>query len=111
MTDDRKAVDEDTRGKLERERASHSAVRRRRKIRYKGGVDEAGNPKPPGIQYHGGNLDLSPGGVRVPWRESQDNPMSPSFIPLTERNERAKSRWWALYNKRNARPSHGVFDP
>ena len=48
---------------------------------------------------------------REPWRDSSDNPLSGAFIPLTERSEPGKARWWAKIARRINRPSHGQYDP
>lgn len=45
------------------------------------------------------------------WRDNPDNPLSPSFIPLTGRGERGKARWWALHARKQNRPANGEFDP
>lgn len=46
----------------------------------------------------------------VRWGENPDNPMSPAFIPLTERGENAKARWWAMQSmKAHKKQTHGVF--
>lgn len=50
-------------------------------------------------------------GPRVPWKDDVDNPLSPAFVPLTERGERDKSRWWALSQKRARTHEHGEYDP
>ncbi len=60
------------------------------------------------IGYHGGSLTQP--GAAGPWRDNPDNPMSPGFVPLTGRSERAKARWWALRARRPGRPTHGVYD-
>ncbi len=42
---------------------------------------------------------------------SRDDPRSPNFVPMDERAERAKARWWAMRAKRKDRnPAAGVFD-
>ncbi len=51
------------------------------------------------------------GGVLSNWSDSEDNPLSPTFIPLTERGDYGKARWWALNARRNKKSSGGVFDP
>lgn len=44
------------------------------------------------------------------WSESIHNPMAASFVPLTDRSERAKARWWAIHAKKaGSRPTHGEF--
>lgn len=64
----------------------------------------------------GGNADVAyfnsttNPGATGPWSESEDNPMSTTFRPLTERSERSKARWWALHGKKGARPAHGEYD-
>lgn len=71
----------------------------RKKIRYAAGGD-----------MNVGEALVRPG-VRVPWSESEDNPLSPNFIPLTERGEHAKARFWAMTNRRDkSSPVAGVFD-
>lgn len=59
------------------------------------------------IRYAGLNMP----GTRVLWRENEDNPLSPLFVPLTERDDRGKARWWA-HMARRARAATGqaVFD-
>jgi hypothetical protein len=42
--------------------------------------------------------------------DGKDDPGSPNFVPLEQRDERARARFWALYGKRK-RKDHGVFDP
>lgn len=71
-----------------------------RKIRYASG-----------IEYFEGSLTLPGPGLRELWRDSEDNPMSPTFVPLEARDERGKARWWAAINKRaRQHPAVGVFD-
>ncbi len=48
---------------------------------------------------------------REPWRDSADNPLSGAFLPLTERSEPSKARWWARIAQRNKRPDHVQYDP
>ncbi len=72
------------------------------------GKDEAEAAHRQRIGYHGGSL-TQPGNVG-PWRDSPDNPMAPGFVPLTDRSERAKARWWALRSRHPTRPTHGVYD-
>ena len=43
-------------------------------------------------------------------RQDLDNPFSPNFLALDARNDGDKSRWWALYGKRRARPGMAVLD-
>lgn len=64
-----------------------------------------------GIEYFEGSLTM-PGASREGlWRDSSDNPMSPTFVPLEARTESAKARWWANINRRAKRqPSVGVFE-
>lgn len=35
-----------------------------------------------------------------------DNPRSPAFVPLDQRGEAGKARWWALYGTK--KPKHVV---
>ncbi len=49
-------------------------------------------------------------GARTPWSEDPDNPMSPAFVPLTERGERGKARFWARNARRRGRQIAGIFD-
>ena len=76
-----------------------------KKIRYATpeGEEEAAIPAPKDrLLYHNRG---------VPWRESEDNPLSPNFIPLTERSERARMRWWAQQQRRKKNTiAAGVFD-
>lgn len=44
----------------------------------------------PKIKYH-----VSAERERQLTMAEEDDPMSPSFIPLTERNETDRARWWA----------------
>lgn len=58
------------------------------------------------------------------WGQSEDNPASPTFVPVGEpdrsgldplhgrpvRSEMARARWWALRGRRSRNPSSGVFD-
>lgn len=44
------------------------------------------------------------------WRSDPNNPNSPNFVPLTERTERDKARFWALFSRKSRRQDHGVFD-
>jgi hypothetical protein len=74
-------------------------VTRSRKIRYAN------------IRYHGGNNLTTPGRPSTEWKENEDNPMSINFVPVEDRNEMAKARWFALYGKKNRRPLAGQFDP
>lgn len=63
-----------------------------------------------GIEYFEGSLTLPGGGARELWRDSDDNPMSPTFVPLEVRDERGKARWWSNYNRRaRQHPAVGVF--
>lgn len=85
-------------------------------------------PSPPGskairrIRYATGDF-LNPG-QREPWDQSEDNPMSPNFVPVGEpdrkgldplhgkhvRSEQARARWWALHAKKGRNPVSGEFD-
>ena len=69
------------------------------------------------IKYaFGGDADVGEGmlrpGAKVPWAESEDNPMSPNFVPLTDRGEKSIARFWAMHaqRSRNTEDSHGVYD-
>lgn len=53
----------------------------------------------PRIQYFGGELTM-PGRHPDGWSKDYDNPMADGFVPLENRDERDKSRWWALRNRR-----------
>jgi hypothetical protein len=48
------------------------------------------------IRYH-----LSQQGAgRVKASEDTENPMAANFMPLAERSERGRARWWALHGRR-----------
>ena len=36
----------------------------------------------------------------VPWADSEDNPLSPSFTPPERRKTNAAARWWAFFDQR-----------
>ncbi len=62
------------------------------------------------IKYVLAGTDVDgPGTQSVRWSESEDNPMSAGFVPLTQRGERGIARWWALHARKNRRQVHGVF--
>ena len=65
------------------------------------------------IKYaKGGDVAIErPSSLLSAWSDNEDNPLSPTFIPLTERGHRGKARWWALQGRRNKKPSSGVYDP
>lgn len=47
----------------------------------------------------------------APRLAEQDNPNSPEFVPLEERGEMGKARFWALMkDKRKRQQVAGVFD-
>lgn len=49
---------------------------------------------------------------KEPWMDSPDNPLSGAFVPLTERSEPGKARWWARTAQKLGRSvSHGQYDP
>lgn len=48
---------------------------------------------------------------KEPWADSSDNPLSGAFVPLTERSEPGKARWWARIAQKLGRASHGQYDP
>lgn len=77
--------------------ATHPKTKVRKKIKYAqgGDVELAG----PGVSGRTGK-----------WRDDEDNPASPFFIPLTDRGEGGKARWWAHQAKRSKKPTHGVYD-
>lgn len=64
-------------------------------------------PKPQkGIKYH-----ISQEEDRRKQREMEDNPMLPTFIPLTERTEVGKARWWAAQGRKaRDKKAYGEFD-
>lgn len=64
-----------------------------------------------GIEYFEGSLTM-PGASREGlWRDSADNPMSPTFVPLEQRTESGRSRWWANINRhKRQQAAVGVFD-
>lgn len=62
-------------------------------------------PKPK-IKYHVAN-----DAERRVVEKEQDDPMSSMFIPLTERSETGKARWWANRAKAGrSKKSHAEFD-
>lgn len=81
-----------------------------RKLRYATPDDAPDEPVAARARprYHG---SVTRPGATSPWGDSPDNPLSPNFVPLTNRTERGKARWWALKAKNSGRPTHGVFDP
>lgn len=50
----------------------------------------------PAIKYFGNHQR----GPVVSIRDDSDNPLSENFIPLQDRSEYDKARWWALYSKK-----------
>lgn len=53
-------------------------------------------PKPQkGIKYY-----LQTERDRKEQERMEDDPMSPMFVPLTERSETGKARWWAKFGKK-----------
>lgn len=64
-------------------------------------------PTPKGkIKYHVGN-EIE----RQQLEKEQDDPLSPMFIPLTERSETGKARWWAGRAKAGrSKKTHVEFD-
>lgn len=58
------------------------------------------------IKYH-----ISTEAERQQVEKEQDDPMSPMFVPLTERSENGRARWWANRAKAGrAKRTHVVFD-
>ncbi|WP_299444706.1 hypothetical protein [uncultured Rhodospira sp.] len=55
---------------------------------------------------------LRPGTVAANGRpDPADDPMSPGFLPLDKRDDRAQARFWALHNARKEkRQVGGQFD-
>lgn len=48
----------------------------------------------------------------VSWSEDTDNPLSPAFVPLTQRTEADRVRFWArAAQRRRDTRTHTVFDP
>lgn len=47
-----------------------------------------------GIKYH-----LQTKQDRKDQERQEDDPLLPTFIPLTERSETGKARWWARFGK------------
>jgi len=43
-------------------------------------------------------------------RDDSDNPLSQNFLPLDDRGERGRARWWALHGKKYARKDVVEFD-
>lgn len=80
-----------------------TVVHKKRAIRYALAGDDGQK-----VSYFSGPLTRP--GSRGPWSDDEDNPLSPSFRPLEGRGEYAKARWWALFGRRAARPSHGEYD-
>lgn len=74
--------------------------RRRKKIKYATGGDE----------FSGAAITRP--GARAPWGEDADNPLSPNFVPLTERTELGIARFWAAHERRRKSTgnSHVVYD-
>lgn len=73
----------------------------RKKIKYATGEDEA--PINPGRSL------MTHPGADIPWRENPDNPLSPDYIPVSQRTEQEKARWWALQSRRKQGTEHGVY--
>ena len=48
---------------------------------------------------------------KEPWADSPDNPASGAFVPLTERSEHGKAKWWARVARKSIRPDHVQYDP
>lgn len=64
-----------------------------------------------GINYFHERSLTVPGALAGAWKDSEDNPMSPSFVPLEARTPQAQARWWAGHNRRRRQtPVTGVFD-
>lgn len=64
----------------------------------------------PSLEYFGEGGITRPGAARNMWRESSDNPMSPTFVPLQDRGPQAQARWFAMQGRRkNDSPAAGVF--
>lgn len=82
----------------------------KRKIRYALGApeDEPKRRTKGPVKYH--STPRNPGGV-LGWGDSEDNPLSPHFVPLEQRNEQQKARWWALHGRKKLRPAAGAYDP
>lgn len=50
------------------------------------------------------------GTAHAPAKDDSDNPHSENFLPLGERTEREKARWWALHSKVRDRRAMGELD-
>lgn len=62
--------------------------------------------RPRRIRYHSSTQR----GVGSSGRDDSDNPLSQNFLPLDDRGEQGKARWWALHGKRFARKDVVEFD-
>lgn len=82
-----------------------------RRLRYATPSDEPEAPVASGRRKPAYHNSVTRPGAREAWSDSPDNPLSASFVPLTKRTERGIARWWALKARRQARDTHGVFDP
>lgn len=63
----------------------------------------------PQIEYFGNGV-LTPGN-HTGYTRDQDNPLSDQFIPVEDRDEMGKARFWALMARREHRPAVTVMDP
>jgi hypothetical protein len=57
---------------------------------------KAKDPIKPRIKYHPSHQR----GPAIVIRDDADNPLSSNFVPLKDRTEYDKARWWALNAKR-----------
>lgn len=55
--------------------------------------------RPRKIRYHSSTQK----GIGAGYRDDQDNPLSQNFLPLEDRGESGKARWWALYGRKFSR--------
>lgn len=62
--------------------------------------------RPRRIKYHSSTQR----GAGASMRDDSDNPLSQNFLPLDERGERGRARWWALHGKKYARKDVVEFD-
>lgn len=63
-------------------------------------------PPRKGIKYH-----IASEAGRKKQQEMADNPMLSTFVPLTERTEIDKARWWARFGKKaRDKKYYGEFD-
>lgn len=57
--------------------------------------EQPNSQRPRRIKYHSMTQ-----GAGTSFRDDMDNPLSQNFLPLDERGDRGKARWWALHGKK-----------